>query len=396
VLEPRADAVFKLVPDEPITGKVIDLQGKPVPGATVLVHDIHAGPPGAFDELVKNWTKSPKDQDQAAAGLDRRIWNRGGLGRVLRTTTAADGTFTLTGLGKDRVVTLLVTGAGIAHTHAAVATRKGFDPAGAPKSPLRLYPPNLRLVVDPDKPVTGVVRDAATAAPVPGVRVAGTSSVSEVQFGHYHFHAWPTPTTVTDKDGRFTLRGLAKAKSYVLVADPDEGAGHLHQFARADDTIGFEPLTAGFALPRGVVVSGRVTDAATGAGVPSRVFYRPLESNDLVSDGYSPPDLPAPWHHGRDAKTDMDGRYKITVAPGGGVLNVQTYGGSYERARATQKEIDDGIVDKQYGHFRTVGQGGNYNPEYMHAYRVVRLKAAERAVTLDVTVKPAAPKAGGK
>src|SRR5207247_942831 len=94
---------------------------------------------------------------------------------------------------------------------------------------------------------------------------------------------------------------------------------------------------------------------------------------------------------GRDTKTDMEGHYKITVMPGAGVVNVQTYGGSYERAKATQKEIDDGIVDKQFGHFRTIGQGGMFNPEYMHAYKVIRPAAKDRTATLDVKVQPAAP-----
>jgi hypothetical protein len=338
--------------------------------------------------LVKNWKKAAKEQDAAAGKLDKRIWNRGGLGRVFHTTTAADGTFTLTGLGKDRVVTLLVTGVGIADTFAAVATREGFDPAGGPRSPLHLYPPKFGLAVSPDKPITGVVRDGDTGAPLPGVRVGGASAVNDLPHGSYHFHGWPTPETRTDNDGRFTLRGLAKARAYILVADPEEGSPYLHRFDQVADTVGFDPIKTGFSLLRGVVLTGRVTDAATRAGVASRVFYRPLESSDQVFDGYDPADYPAPWHRGRDTKTDMDGRYQITVLAGGGVVSFQAYGGSYERARATQKEIDDGIVDKQFGHFRTRGQGGMYNPEFMHAYKVIGLKPTDRTATLDVTYRP--------
>jgi hypothetical protein len=73
----------------------------------------------------------------------------------------------------------------------------------------------------------------------------------------------------------------------------------------------------------------------------------------------------------------------------GGLTNVQAYGGSYERAKATQKEIDDRIVDKQFGHLGTRGQGGMYNPEYMHAYKIIEPKATDRAATLDVTYQPA-------
>jgi Sigma-70, region 4 len=405
--EPREDAVFRLVPDQPIAGRVIDLQGKPVAGATVAVHNVHAGPAGAFDELLKNWKAPTEERDKAAGKLDRSIWNRGGLGQAFQVKTGADGKFTLSGLGADRVVTLLVTGAGIADTFADVVTRKGFDPAaaapapkrkraGAPSNPLRLHAPDFSMVVGPDKPVTGVVRDEATGAPLAGVRVAGASMTTEIGFGAFWFHAWPTPITTTDKDGRFTLRGLAKARAYVLLADPDEGTQHLHRFDQVEDTTGFDLITTGFSLPRGVVLTGRVTDAVTGAGVPSRVFYRPLEKNDQLYGGYGPPDYPAPWHRGRDTKTDMQGRYKITVANGVGVVNFQAYGGNYERARATQKEIDDGIVDKQFGHFRAVGQGGMYNPEYMHAYKVIDLGVKERTATLDVKFKPAEPRKTGE
>jgi hypothetical protein len=226
--EPGADAVFHLVPDLPITGRVLDLQGKPVAGATVAVQDVHTGPAGAFDEMVKNWKKSAQEQDQAAQKLDRYLWNRGGLGQVFHVTTAADGTFTLSGFGKDRVVTLLISGAGMADTFAAVATRPGFDPSGAPRSPLRLFPPDFCLVVAPDRPVTGVVRDEKTKTPLRAVRVAGVSLVGQLELGTYRFHAFPTPAVVTDGEGRFTLRGLAKARGYILVADPDEGTEHLH------------------------------------------------------------------------------------------------------------------------------------------------------------------------
>jgi RNA polymerase sigma factor (sigma-70 family) len=390
VSEPRNDTVFHLLPDCPISGRVIDLQGRPVAGATVAVQDVRTGPAGAFDGMLRAWKKSADEQEQAAQKLDRHLWNRGGLGQVFHATTAADGTFALTGFGRDRVVTLLISAAGIADTFAAVATRPGFDPAGAPRSPLRLYPPELSLVVAPDKPMTGVVRDEKTKAPVPGVRVMGTSRVGELPQGSYLFHAWPTPAAFTDKEGRFTLRGLAKAPAYILVADPNEGTEHLHRFAEVADTDGFAALTCDLTLPRGVVLTGRVTDEGTGAGAPSRVFYRPLEQNALLDQypGYNPPGLPAPWHRGRDTKTDPDGRYKITVMPGAGVVHVQAFG-AYRTARATQQEIEEGIVDRQFGHFRTVGQGGMYNPEFMSAYKVIRPAATEPTATLDVTVRPA-------
>jgi RNA polymerase sigma factor (sigma-70 family) len=387
---------LRLVPDLPIAGRVIDLQGKPVAGATVAVDNIHTGPLGAFDELLKNWKKSAREQGETADKLDRSLWNRGALGKAFHATTATDGTFTLAGFGKDRVVTLLVTGSGIADTYAAVATRTGFDPRGAPRTPLHLYPPSFTLTAAPDKPVTGVVLDATSKAPLAGVRVTGTALIDDLPQGRYNFHAWPTPATTTDQAGRFTLRGMAKARAYILVADPEEGTEHLHRFAQVPDTFGFAAIPTTIELPRGVVVTGRVTDARTGAGVPCRVFYRPLEKNELGGrfPGYDPPDLPAPWHRGRDLFTDADGRYKLTVMPGAGVVHIQANNRSvYETAGATRQDIEDGIVDEKMGWFRTVGQGGHYNPEYMNAFKVISPAASERTMTLDVTLRRAAPAA---
>jgi RNA polymerase sigma factor (sigma-70 family) len=399
--QPLTDATLRLTADLSIRGKVIDLQGQPIVGARVAVYDVHTGPPGAFDEMLKKWKKSPDEQDKAARKLDKYLWNHDSVARAFRTTTAANGTFTLTGFGKDRVVTLLITGPGIANTYAAIATRTGFDPSGAPRTPLRLYPPDFTLAVSPDKPVTGVVRDAVTKAPLAGVRVYGTSVLGgEIPQGAYLFHAWPEATTTTDPAGRFTLRGLAKGKVYSVVADPEEGAPHLHRFAGVRDTAGFAPAEATIDLHRGVVLTGRITDAVTGAGVLSRVFYRPLRKNDLQGQFpgyvYDQDAFPAPWHRGRDTISDADGRYKITVMPGAGLVHVQainTHGGSfldphYQTTEATKQDVADGIVDKQFGFFQTTGQGGMYNPQSMNAFRVIHPSATDRTGTLDVMVKP--------
>jgi RNA polymerase sigma factor (sigma-70 family) len=64
--EHQTDATFHLVPDLPIVGRVVNLEGKPVAGATVAVHDVRAGRPGAFDGLLRNWKKTAQEQEEAA------------------------------------------------------------------------------------------------------------------------------------------------------------------------------------------------------------------------------------------------------------------------------------------------------------------------------------------
>ncbi|HJZ90282.1 MAG TPA: hypothetical protein VKE40_05375, partial [Gemmataceae bacterium] len=165
----------------------------------------------------------------------------------------------------------------------------------------------------------------------------------------------------------------------------------LHRFDQVEDTVGFDPITTGLSLPRGIVITGRVTDVVTGTGVPSRVFYRPLEKNDQVYGGYDPNDLPAPWRRGRDTTTDLNGRYKITVTSGPGLLHFQEYGNAYQACEATKQEIEDGIVDSKDGFFRTRGHGGMFSPSAMSAYKVIAPAATERTATVDVTYRPAKP-----
>src|SRR5262249_9026667 len=143
----------------------------------------------------------------------------------------------------------------------------------------------------------------------------------------------PEVVAVSDAQGRYTLDGLPKAKKYVLVADPKPGDGPVHLFAvRNGDQPGFDAVTADFDLPRGVVLTGRITDRKTGRPVRGYLFYRPLWSNKWVEEhpDYKTPGI-APFSHEESAWTDAEGRYKLTALPGPGILHVQVLDHDSER-----------------------------------------------------------------
>src|SRR5579883_17660 len=392
--DPVTTAVLRLVPDVPVTGRVVDLEGRPVAGAAVAVYELFDGPPGALDGFLAARKKPIAVQSAAAQRLDRLTSDcpHGRLGQLLRTTTAADGSFRLDGLGRDRVVTLLVTKTGIADTFAAVATRPGFDPAGEGSSAPPLYPPAFTLAVGPDKPITGVVRDAATKAPLAGVPVRGIAVPEGRLIGMYSFHGLPHAAAVTDPAGRYTLRGLAKAARYEIAAEPPVGAPHMHRFVGVDDTPGPVPVATDIDLMRGVVISGRVTDAATGAGVRAAVRYYPLRGNKEFAKfpGYDSRLGLNPWNNIEIPVTNAAGRYTLTAPPGPGVVGVETAyfadGATYLTTRAAAEDVTARRVSSADGYFLTAGRALVW-PRHLNAYRIVEPKPGDTTATVDFTVR---------
>jgi hypothetical protein len=207
------------------------------------------------------------------------------------------------------------------------------------------------------------------------------------------FLVLPDVEAVTDSEGRYTLDGLPKSKKYVLLADPKPGSGPTHQFALArDDQPGFAPLKTDFDLPRGVILTGQLKDKKTGKPVSGRVFYRPLWSNQWVNEhpGYDVPGL-APWYSETDVWTEADGRFRLTVIPGPGILHVQALERDYLPAKLAAEHDNDEIILLDMGTlkvFRTSGQGGASRPEWLQAYRVLRIPADAKTFTADMVVDP--------
>src|SRR5262249_11418038 len=115
--------------DTPITGRILDLQGKPVAGATVRVHEFFW--PGKGDDLAA-WHAALKEKREGwttirehLTGLDGG-WMGRDVGRVLPgAVTDAEGRFRLNGVGKERVVALRVEGPTIVSTELWAMTRTG-------------------------------------------------------------------------------------------------------------------------------------------------------------------------------------------------------------------------------------------------------------------------------
>ncbi|MFO0807828.1 MAG: sigma-70 family RNA polymerase sigma factor [Gemmataceae bacterium] len=312
-----ATVELRTVKDRAIRGRVVDTQGKPFAGAVVTVQHIAVYPRESLEAYLDEW---PSPSVLSVLPVPKQMqWERA---HFTATATDTDGRFALAGVGAERFVALRISGAGIATDEAFVFNSAGFDPrkyneAAAQRDLKRvngrvnrpkLNPPDPVLVVERDKPIRGVVRDADTGAPRPGVTVE--MSINDRPYWLYR------QTARTDAAGRYEFRGSRKSERYLVYVRCDPAAGYLGGITHPLDTPAYEPVVADFSVKKGVVVTGRVTDGTTGAPVPNLATSAALAGNLFMND-YTAVSLGL-----FEPSTGDDGRYRIVTIPGPVLLEV--------------------------------------------------------------------------
>jgi hypothetical protein len=143
----KGELTLRLVKEVAVKGRVLDLEGRPVAGASVRVSD-------------HRWQM-----------LHRPV------------TTGKDGRFAVPGVGRDGSIELHVSGPTIAIQRVKVSTRP---------------PVNVEVIAGPTKVIEGVVRASDTGKPLAGVAIYG-KGIDEAG-----------PKALTDAKGRYRLGGLSK------------------------------------------------------------------------------------------------------------------------------------------------------------------------------------------
>jgi RNA polymerase sigma factor (sigma-70 family) len=318
------DVSLRLVKDVPITGRVIDTEGRPVSGVSVSVAFISVPPNEKLDGYLAGWLRNWQDNlSTPQKMLDGRWLGTGLTGAV---TTDKEGRFTLHGAGGERIVGVTFAG-GVARSTPFVITRAGFDPE-LYNAVLRnneqikrflelnpfpgVYGPSLTFVAQPGKAIEGIVKDAATGKPLPGCGLSANL-------------AWGDGVVaVAGADGRFRIDGLPKSpRGYQVFVSPPEGSAYLGRFVRAADTDGFTKVPLDIDVVKGAVVVGRVVDKQTGQGVEGGIRFAPLAGNKFISKpGYDG------FRSDRTMRgTDKDGRFRLVTIPGPALAMVQAFGG---------------------------------------------------------------------
>jgi RNA polymerase sigma factor (sigma-70 family) len=318
------DLTIRLAEDDiPITGQVVDLEGKPVPGATLTVLQINAAP----KEDLGPWLNAVKAKKELSFRLEQRYVGRYTVAVPLKVTTNTDGRFKLTGVGRNRLVKAQLDGPTIASQQLHMRTRSGPTLEvmeredrfvyGERGKVATYYGSNFRHVAAPTKPVVGVVRDRDTRKPLAGVTVGSYTRAIAPGLRE----GFDLVRTTTDAQGRYRLVGLPKGEGYTIVAIPDRDRSYLAIHKDVPDSPGLAPVTVDLELRRGVWIEGKITDKVTGKPVKGSVEYFSLFSNPNLRDypGYDG----TFFHDGRGVvATKEDGSYRVLGLPGPGLVAV--------------------------------------------------------------------------
>jgi RNA polymerase sigma factor (sigma-70 family) len=278
--------------DVPIAGRVLDLEGRPIAGATINV------------AWVDHIDLGPWLADRAKGNLSSvKSLGMAGFEGPAVVKTDKDGRFSISGFGRDRVAHLFVRGPGIQNNDVEVIARSG------PVQDLRLanrvvHATGATFTIAPSKPIVGTVRDRKTGKPISGVRVVCPD------------RTWNWAGATTDKKGQYRIEGAGKRKTYMVAA----GGQSYFNSTRMNiaDTEGLEPVTVDFDLDRGIAVKGRLTNKVTGKPVRGRVNYSPSSDNPNLKNIS---DIGKPQVIAVDpGRTNEDGRFTVLCIPGPGVL----------------------------------------------------------------------------
>lgn len=388
-LSGTGELTLRLVPKVPIRGRVLDLEGKPVVGATVTVVALETTPDGNLDSMFQAWRAMPIHPQIRMATKHLTTPTQLGYPAALRTDS--EGRFELTA-GRDRIVAVRITADTIEHAVVRIVARPGFDPKTDTPGPtpdpatyIRPHPkmvgPTFDFAARPNKPIVGTVRDAATGKPIAGVQVSGA-----VTSGWWENNVSAT----TNAEGRYRLDGLPKVKERKLMFYHGDRSPYIQAARVVGDTEGLGPITADAELVPGVRLSGRVTDKE-GKPVPCALVYEPLAGNAVV-EKLGPDSI---YFHGTAAyRTDKDGRYQMTVPPGLGLVTVDTDdhrapGASYTSAQVRDEDRKYLLREAFANSDAFAGAGGRLLPIMgRNAYKVIDVPADARTAECDITLDP--------
>ena len=372
----EGNVTVRLIADDvPIEGRILDLEGRPVAGAGVKVDFIWAP---RFGADLSSWISQVKAGKAYAAGegmepLPVNIL-RPGLG--LDRTTGPDGRFWIEGIGAERVVTLLVSGAGIETSAVEVMTKNGPDlratrDVNNPPRPILYRAARFTHASTRSRPIVGTIRDKDSDLPLVGAVVQGM--VYEPRSALFAKGVEAT----TDAQGKYRLLGLPEAQEYsLLVTTPSGQAYPPATFRAAASSIGAEPLTKDMALKRGVLVRGRLIDKGIGRPVSGNVSVRLADDNPHLRE--------FPGYDGSEtfANVGKDGRFQIAALPGPSLLTAHSFRNRYKGWSGFDAIANPG----RYGFPRQAD--GTLVLEGYHALAEINPEPGAVSLTRDLEVDP--------
>lgn len=393
------DAIrIQLAPPQALAGRLIDVEGRPVVGAKIHVKAIaQAGEPldAWFARAKAN--SHPDEQMQFAmskAGERRpRPVPFPSKERVALTatplaanaTTDRDGHFSIPNIGPDRLVAFEVAAPMIAKTFVKMVSHRGPDVYDVLPDPglhdRMIHGAEATIVVGPAAAVKGVVTDAETGHTIPNCRVEVTQVAGEF------FTADGFAQTTTDESGRYLLGHLPldppDSRGYRLRFTPPVEAPYFStEFEVRLGGDNFE-TTFDVRLPRARLITGRITDKATGQPVRALVGYLPTYDNKGASAYPNFQSQMRTVAFGDFRWNEADGSFRVPAINGRGALCV-TAEQTAAYALAGHADRIEGLQGKgdKFGLFHL------WDASMCNEFREVNLTERDPDPTIDVELRP--------
>jgi RNA polymerase sigma factor (sigma-70 family) len=310
-----AEQEVKLVEDgTPIEGRVIDLEGRPVADAKVKLNRVWFADKGELSgwiAKVRNGSASNLWQGLDQLSLDEIL--------PIQVRTGPDGRFKLSGIGRERIADLLVSGPGVSTTQVIAFCRDEPEIRDSQKGmmhsmPFNVHSPKFQLALAPSKRVEGIARDKDSGKPIAGLEL-------KAAVFDEHSSIWAEGVGAkTDSEGRYRIDGLPKASAFRLFVSPGPGLPYTIGSLRAPaDSPGLDPVAFDFTMKRGVIVRGKVTDKETGRPVRGWANYYTFHDNPNVGD------YPGFGGNGQAQAyiNQEDGSFELVALPGRGLIGVR-------------------------------------------------------------------------
>lgn len=315
---PAADVTLHLVKDQPIRGRILNTEGRPLAGVRLSVRRVEATNDEKLDRVLKLWQARGRIdffeylEKQEYSALDNAL---------PLALTGRDGCCEIRGVGAERIALIVPSGPGVGQTYFYVVTKPNIDFTAYDRALWKNAAPYLRLaenwlphlrgptfdyVAAPAREITGTVRDAVTGKPLAGVTVA-TNSAGDRN----------SVRVVTDRRGHYRLTGLPPCEDYSLFAVPAAETMLLSRAADVRAPQGLGPVVRDIDLLRGVRISGQVIDASTRKGIPASVDFRPAKYFNQFTERA----LEKSGMLTRPCNTDEAGHYRLIVFPAPGLLS---------------------------------------------------------------------------
>ena len=321
--------------DVPIEGRVIDLEGRPVAGASVKVVLLYRA---ESPEAIDRWRRAVAEGLQGGERprshyfpiANERALPESEPALPAPVETDAEGKFRIAGLGRDRLAILEVSGPSSAFRRVEVVTRRMGRVEGRHLNDPGVIDPTYHgadptIVVEPSRPIGGVIHDATTKAPIPYATItAETQAGTNGDIGGLI-------TAVSDSKGQYRLIGMPKGKgNRIGVYPPADRPYFVTHSLEVPDGPGLGPVAFDIELRRGIWITGRVTDTKTGSPVASEVVYYPFLANENARGfpNYNPNQMTLPAYR-EPCSTDGDGRFRVVGLPGRGLLAAKSLDRSY-------------------------------------------------------------------